>query len=150
MKKILFALAFSLFMIPAFAQHHDNHHDNHHDIHRNDHHDHRDPHDDRRQPAPVIRIASPEEVDMISNYIRTLSFDKQKADGIKLFMQIIPMKAEDIARLVGTLSFDDDKKKVLKFCYPLCPDQDRYHIAIERLSSTFDRDEMYKFIATHR
>lgn len=145
MKKIVFSFVLSLFMLPVFAQHHDHNHND-----RNDHRSHHDEHDDRHRPVPVIRIASPEEVDMIVNYIRSLSFDKEKVEGIKLFMQIIPMKAEDIARMVGILSFDDDKMKVLKFCYPLCPNQDRYHVAIEKLSSTFDRDEMYKYIATHR
>ncbi|MCQ2251315.1 MAG: DUF4476 domain-containing protein [Bacteroidales bacterium] len=142
MKKIIFALAMSLFMLPAFAQHHDIHHDNHHDTHRHDHHD-------DHHHGPAIRIASPEEVDMIYHYIKSISFDKDKMEGIKICMQLTPMTAEDIARLVGLISFDDTRLETLKFCYPLCPNKDRYMVAVDRLSFSSNKDKMVKFMAHH-
>jgi len=151
MKKIIFALAMSLFLMPAFAQRNNdrnNHRDNdrherrddrHHDIHNDDHH---------RPPAPV-RIATAEEVDMIYNYIRGISFDKDKLSGIKICMQLSPMRAEDIARVVRLISFDDTKMDALKFCYDLCPDKEHYSVAINVLTFDMHKDKMYKYIANH-
>ncbi len=84
MKKIIFALAMSLFMIPAMAQHHDNHHDNHHDIHHDDHHNH---HDDRHHPAPVIRVASPEEVAIIRQLVHDLTSSWDQAKAVKTWLE---------------------------------------------------------------
>lgn len=146
MKKIIFALAMSLFMIPAMAQHHDNHHDNHHDVHHDDHHNH---HDDRHHPAPVIRIASPEEVAIIRQLVHDLSSSWDQAKAVKTCMQLAPMRAEDLASIIHMISFDDSKMDVLEFCYPLCPNKEKYTIAIEELSFRSNKEKMYKFIARH-
>ncbi len=142
MKKIIFALAMSLFMIPAMAQHHDNHHDIHHD----DHHNH---HDDRHHPAPVIRVASPEEVAIIRQLVNDLSSSWEQAKAVKTCMQLVPMRAEDLASVIHKISFDDSKMDVLEFCYPLCPNREKYTIAIEELSFRSNKEKMYKFIARH-
>ncbi len=142
MKKIIFALSMSLFMIPAMAQHHNDRHDNHH----NDRHEH---HDDRHHPAPVIRIASPEEVALVRQLVHDLNSSWDQAKAVKTCMQLAPMRAEDLASVIHKISFDDAKMDVLEFCYPLCPNKERYSVAIEELSFHSNKDKMYKFISRH-
>lgn len=151
MKKIILTFILSLVMLPAFAQHYDNNHHNnhHHDVpsrHDGDHHHH----GDHVVPAPMIRIASPEEVAIISNYIDGLMSSSSRLEAIKLCMQLAPMAAEDLAMIVNKITFDNDKLEALQFCYPLCPNKENYVVAIEQLTFQSNKEKLYKFIATYK
>ncbi|MCQ2204725.1 MAG: DUF4476 domain-containing protein [Bacteroidales bacterium] len=161
MKKMLFALVMSLFMLPAFGQNNDNanekmHHGNK-EMHENrGHHDgqgHKGLHHGqgkRHHRGGRMHFASPEKVDLIYNYVNDQMSSNDKKKAVKLCMQLTPMKAEDISRMIDLFSFDDDKMEILEFCYPLCPNKEKYVIAIDKLSFSSNKDKMYKMMATHQ
>ena len=70
-----------------------------------------------------VPAASPQEVDVVINAIRKMSFDSQKLEMARVCLMLRPMFAEDIARVAKCFNFDSDKLKFLKDAYPNCVDK---------------------------
>lgn len=97
-------------------------------------------HEDRTQ------VAEPYQVDLIIEYIQGISFDRDKLKAAILCVQICPVQASDIARIASLISFDSSRKDFLKKAYPYCPDPQHYQLAVESLTFSSNREEVYRYI----
>lgn len=90
--------------------------------------------------------ATPEQLDMIIDYISGISFDSDKLKAAQLIVRICPIRSCDLGRIIELFSFDDKRMEVLVAAYPYCPDPEHFGCAVDRLTFSSNRDEVYRRI----
>lgn len=93
-----------------------------------------------------MRVADREQVQLIIDYIKGVTFDKEKLRAAILCVKLVPVLSEDLARIVPLFTFDDAKKEFLKEAFRYCPDPEHYHVAVDKLTFNSSREEVYRVI----
>ena len=95
-------------------------------------------------------VAEPYQVDLIIEYIQGISFDREKQRAAILCVQLCPVRSADIARIASLLTFDSSRKEFLKEAYRYCPDPQHYQVAVETLTFSSSREEVYRYMRNGR
>lgn len=108
------------------------------------HHPHHDHHD--HHPQPVVRCASPEQIDMTKQVMADMSFDDKKLEVAKLAVCLAPFCVSDLAQLASMFSFDESRLAFLQFAHPYCPDPENYPYLREAFSFSSNFDKLMQSI----
>lgn len=76
---------------------------------------------------PMLRVASPDQVDEIVRHLNEEKFDDRRMEIAKLCVYICPVSVWGLARMAETFSFDDRRLDFLLYAYDYCPDRENYY-----------------------
>lgn len=96
--------------------------------------------------GPEFKAASPEQVNAIVRYIKTISFDKEKLEAAKLCAMLCPIRVVDLSRIAELFSFDDSRVDFLIYAYRYCPDPQYYPMLKDCFSFTTSYDKLLNSI----
>lgn len=136
MKKTFLTILLSTLMLTAFAQHHDRDHGHGH------YHGPQAP----RPTEQYIQPATPYQMSVIMQYIKDINFSADKTKAAVLCVTLCAVPTNDLIEIINLFSFDDSKVEVLKAAYFLCPDKQHFYKAIEQLTFTSSKEEVYRFL----
>lgn len=103
---------------------------------------------DRHAMAPSVAEpwATPEQVMMMVDYIKSLSFDDKKVEAAMVFVRLKPIPAEGLARIAKEMSFDDNRLEFLKRAYDYCPNRQDYLVVLDVFSFKSNEDKMIEWM----
>jgi len=142
MKKLFLTITMSMLVLSAFAQRQappraTDHHGRQQEVQH---------HEEPRRHEHYIQPATPEQVAMILQYVNEVSFSSDKTKAAILCVSICAIPSADLIDIISLFSFDDDKVKVLKAAYAMCPDKQHFYKAVEHLTFSSNKDEMYRWL----
>jgi len=134
MKKIILLLTLALISGTSLAQGMPHHRDDHRPHHHSIQCDHKH------------YFVSPEQVDAIVAYLKSLSFDSDRLKAAKVFVQVTPLRADDLINIMDLFSFDDKKVELLKVAWDYTLDEEHFEIAVRHLTFRSNQDKVYKYM----
>ena len=90
--------------------------------------------------------ASREQVGIVMDYLKSVSFDSDRLKAAKVCVSICPIPCDDLKDIVRMFSFDDRKMEIMKAAYGNCPDRENFWQVIRVLDWESNREKMFKFI----
>lgn len=97
-------------------------------------------------PALMPPVASPEQVRLIVESMRSESFDDKRYKIAILCAKLVGIPVEGLWEIAKEFSFDDNRLKFLEDAYYFCPDRERYWELKDCFSFSTNGDELLRFI----
>lgn len=107
-------------------------------------HDRQDHQDHHNHPHGPVFVISPEQVDIIVDYLKSISFDDDKLKVAKLCSQICPLNTHAIGRIAKQFTFDNRRSEFIIFAYEFCVDKENYTLLREVFTFKSEADKVFE------